>query len=316
MSVKRIERASNDVMNVVYDVMDRWHTELGKAEVGISVLMVHPPENAEGEPTGAPAIKLHGAACYAKIKRLSAEDRIMAIGAGVVVDARMEIDAFRWGQLSKKQRDALIDHELTHLYIREDTNGQVMLHDDGRPKLFMMPDDWQITGFERVTRRHGMDAIEFVTLRKVVEETLGELGGQLSFDFMDTPKVKAMKQDAKRATSGAPDLKAFDRAEEKDARSLRLPSQNFVDSVQRDTGLESVTLSSGDKSVTSRGGAKKKTTRKKTKKPVKKTKSTRATHRDRFVIGRASGIETLRELTGGKRTEFKKPSRRQAASSG
>lgn len=54
-------------------------------------------------------------------------------------DAVVLINQHVWDDLSDKQREALVDHELSHLQPRTDADGDIQSHPDGRPILVTAP---------------------------------------------------------------------------------------------------------------------------------------------------------------------------------
>lgn len=100
-----------------------------------------------------------------------------------VADAQIIVDRVGWLALSQRQRDALIDHELTHLVVKTDeeegAKDPVPLFDVlGRPKLLMRKHDHQFGWFDEVAQRHGQASAEVRQARVLMEST-----GQLYFDF-------------------------------------------------------------------------------------------------------------------------------------
>jgi hypothetical protein len=70
------------------------------------------------------------------------------------VDAIIEIAKDIWDEATDEFKDALMDHELSHIMIRLDDDGQPMMDDKtGRVKITMRPHD--IEEFEDVLERHG-----------------------------------------------------------------------------------------------------------------------------------------------------------------
>lgn len=161
------ERAKWDVMELMTDVKERWHGDLVKAEVEITVLMA---SNEDGA-----AVKLHGYPCYATIKINSLKDRVEGKG-----DATITIDAREWKDLPDAERTALIDHELEHLELVMEKGSQTVwkVDDHGRPKLKMKLHDWQLGGFESIAARHREHALEVQHFREVADAQQ-----QLLFDF-------------------------------------------------------------------------------------------------------------------------------------
>ena len=172
------EKADPDVMSVLDSVMRQYHEELDKAGVRVGVVMVTAPK-------GEVAIACHGHGAAAKIKRVGHAERVHA-----QIDALLQIDGYVWEELGDGPRRALLDHELTHLIVA--TKGEaVVVHADGRPKLVMRPDDWLLTGFADVVRRHKSNSLEARALR-----VLHDVHGQQLFEFLRPTEMK-MKQTPK-----------------------------------------------------------------------------------------------------------------------
>jgi hypothetical protein len=165
-------------IGVLVTAMDQWHKELIAEEINVVLLMV---ESATGH-----AITHAGHPVAAKVCIVSVRDHVYT-GA----DAIIEIDAAHWADLTPKQALALIDHELTHLEIQRGAHGEghTKRWDDGRAKLGARPDDWYLTGFAEVIKRHGDDAIEATALAS----TIHELSKQQVFNFMREAPAKAGK---------------------------------------------------------------------------------------------------------------------------
>ncbi|MCE5230493.1 hypothetical protein LLG95_12990, partial [bacterium] len=163
--MKTVERASKDVTALLNKALREWHQDLKDAEVKIGVVMVTCEDG--------PAITDNGAPAIAKVRRLNERDRLL-----MDLDATIEIDAAWWDESEEERRIALLDHELTHLEVDGSKSAGFKRHADGRPKLAMQPDDWQISGFYEVVERHGASAPDAIAIRKVVES------GQLTFPFM------------------------------------------------------------------------------------------------------------------------------------
>lgn len=159
----------HDATGLLGSVMKQHHTELHKAGVLVGILLA----NAADE--GTPAIKHAGYPATAKIKIVPLKDRLTKN-----FDAELLIDEKEWDSLSDESKTALIDHELCHLSVVLGKNRKAKRDDIGRPKLKLVPGDWNVgDGFEAVVRRHGQDALEYQSVRKAhvwVQKTLFEAG--------------------------------------------------------------------------------------------------------------------------------------------
>lgn len=96
-----------------------------------------------------------------------------------MADASIVVDRSSWLALSQRQRDALIDHELTHLMrsLNDDT-GAFEFDSLDRPKLNMRRHDRQFGWFDQIAQRHGQASYEVKQARMLMEQS-----GQLYFDF-------------------------------------------------------------------------------------------------------------------------------------
>ena len=88
-----------------------------------------------------------------------------------MADASIVIDRAGWLALSQLQREALVDHELTHLTRKVDKEtGELLVDALDRPKLVMRRHDHQIGFFCDVAARHGEAAPEVRLANSLVSE--------------------------------------------------------------------------------------------------------------------------------------------------
>lgn len=142
------------VGEVVNRMIERYHGGLRDAGISIDILEARPRADDNGD-SEAYALKLHGYPCQATIKVVSYKDRVLG-GA----DALLTIDGDAWETLSDDERDALVDHELEHLELKTDRDGNVLRDDIDRPKLRIRLHDHQYGWFDSVARRHGKASLE------------------------------------------------------------------------------------------------------------------------------------------------------------
>lgn len=121
-----------------------------------------------------PVLKHQGYPAGAVVRITPVKDRALGMA-----DATIVIDRAGWLALSGRQRDALIDHELTHLARKIDKEtGEVVFDVLERPKLQMRKHDHQFGWFDEVAQRHGQASAEVRQARRLMESS-----GQLYFDF-------------------------------------------------------------------------------------------------------------------------------------
>lgn len=145
---KSITVANDATHDFIYAVMKSHHPELLDAGVSVTALMVLAARDKNGDAKG-PAIKFHGYPAVATIKITNNEDRVAGL-----TDCVINIDSDRWDELSKREREALISHELTHL----EYTGK--MDNNGRPKLKLRLHDVQIGVFLENIKEFGDDSLD------------------------------------------------------------------------------------------------------------------------------------------------------------
>jgi hypothetical protein len=159
--VTTYQMAESDVTEMLQNVMVAFHPELVEADTKVGCLMA---ENPDGDP-----VKHGGYPALAAIKVVTLRDRVSK-----GYDAEMVIDRHEWDQMTDEHREALLDHELSHLVRvpntkdeREDGELDWKVDDLGRPKLKLRPGDWSAgDGFKAVVARHGRFAAEYLNIQK------------------------------------------------------------------------------------------------------------------------------------------------------
>ncbi|MHC4714463.1 MAG: putative metallopeptidase [Planctomycetota bacterium] len=169
-------RAAAPMDRLVREVMHKHHKHLESEKIKIGTVFV---ETDADETSGAapPALTDRGMPCLAKIRLAPTRDRILH-----GCDAVLEIDSQEYDPLDSKVQWALIDHELTHLRLKTNKEGEYVRDGYGRAKLELRPHDWEVSGFTRVVQRYGRNAVEALNFRRVQRDH--QIGGQGVFDFM------------------------------------------------------------------------------------------------------------------------------------
>lgn len=146
------------------------HQYLGP--VTVSSLFVYDAE------TGDSVLKHQGYPASAVCKINSLKDRAQGMA-----DATIIVDRAAWLLCSAAERNAIIDHELTHLFpVIDDDTGDMMFDAIDRPKLEMRRHDHQFGWFDEVAQRHGPASVEVRQAQRLMESSK-----QLYFDFGPTP---------------------------------------------------------------------------------------------------------------------------------
>lgn len=160
------------------------HAELDG--VTVSALFVFDTEATE------PVLKHQGYPAAAVVRITPIRDRAQGLtDAGIVVDRSV------WMTLSQPQRDALIDHELTHLTrVLDKDTGSPTCDVLDRPKLAMRRHDHQFGWFDEVAQRHGEASAEVRQAKRLMDSS-----AQLYFDFsrpVGSPVGKRPKSNPQR----------------------------------------------------------------------------------------------------------------------
>lgn len=174
------DHADTATLALARGVMKQYHPELADVELTFNVLLATPGKNENGEPIG-PALKHHGWPALAIVKLNSYQDRVEG-----KPDITIKIDADWWKEHSEPEQRALLDHELMHVKVRIDDDGNALADDCGRPKLTMRPHDWEFSGFRIVAERHRDHSQELQQAQALVDQY-----GQLLFPWMDSAGTPA-----------------------------------------------------------------------------------------------------------------------------
>lgn len=176
--------AAPDASSAIEKIQAKHHDDL--KDVTVSALFVFDLEST------LPVLKHQGYPAGAVVRITPLKDRALGIS-----DATIVIDRAGWLALSQRQRDALVDHELTHLARKVDKDtGEMVCDALDRPVLKMRKHDHQYGWFDEVASRHGEASPEVRQARRLMEYS-----GQLYFDFERlTPAVAAK---GRKASEGA-----------------------------------------------------------------------------------------------------------------
>ena len=155
----KIYEYSEQITEAATRAMQAYHPDLFSAGVTIKCTLV---SKLGTEEQLIPCLKHHGAFAAATIRLVRGSER-------VYVDhlAEILVDKCQWEDTDELGQVALLDHELNHLVLVKTKQGLTATDDAGRPKLRMRPDDWTLTGFLAVVRRHGTNAVEVDALTRV-----------------------------------------------------------------------------------------------------------------------------------------------------
>lgn len=174
------QRAPEHVTNRVMWLMEQYHAELFEFGVSVDVLCAYAdPEKDE------PAVKLAGYRCLAKVRSVSYKDRVKGCAdAEIIIDGD---ELFGW---TERELDAILDHELTHLEINRDSEGNAKTDDLGRPRFKLRKHDIHFGWFDSIADRYGKDSQEVKQAHTLIEDWEFCQLYLPGFDAKDMGKIK------------------------------------------------------------------------------------------------------------------------------
>jgi len=164
MAGKIYIRATDAERAVLQRVMTTYHPALLQANIKVAMTMAR---KFDGNEQPVHCVKFAGANAAAITRTIPLRRRVYDEH-----DAEIEVDGLTWDELSEAQREALLDHELNHIRASVGDDNAVRLDDMGRPKVNLVPDDFTLTGFYAIGRRHGRTALEWRSVSHVHAELL------------------------------------------------------------------------------------------------------------------------------------------------
>lgn len=145
-----------------------------EAKVKIDFLFAFAEVGEDGESKGHALMK-HGVRALGICRKLGIKDRVMGRG-----DAEIAIDGDWWKDATNARRRALLDHEMHHLEVKEDDDGNVLRDDLKRPKLKLRKHDVEVGWFALVAGRHGSNSLEIEQAKQMMDSY-----GQLFWPCID-----------------------------------------------------------------------------------------------------------------------------------
>lgn len=176
--------ADQEVKDLVNQLLSEYYQEFSAIGVRIDFLFAYGPKDEEDKLVGT-AITVGGYPANGQCRILGLLDR--TVGRG---DAEIILDGDSWPKLETECKKALIDHELFHIVIKRNSDGDVMKDSLDRPRLKLRKHDRQFGWFEVIAKRHGEASAEVEQAHQLVEQA-----GQVFFPFIvkSLPKQRKVK---------------------------------------------------------------------------------------------------------------------------
>ena len=170
------EKCPKSVENLAAEILCEYedHKPLLDARVTVDYVFARCDKDEDGNPVEhAVAIKHHGVRALAVTRKTSLKQR--ALGNA---DAEITIDWDWWEEAGPAEQKALLDHELHHLEIKTNEDGDCK-DDLGRPLLKLRPHDADYGWFKIIAERHGANSQEVRQAR-----LLWDMHNQAFFPFL------------------------------------------------------------------------------------------------------------------------------------
>jgi hypothetical protein len=142
------DQATPEIISLINETINKYHPELVEAQVTIEAVMAF-------DDKGGYPVKANGYPALACIRINSLKNRVKGFA-----DAEITIDKNAYDALNNPQKIALLDHELYHLLVVRDKEGNIKTDDANRSKLRLKKHDYQMGWFKEIAARHGENSPE------------------------------------------------------------------------------------------------------------------------------------------------------------
>lgn len=167
------KKPDKEHLDVLKRAQTKFHKRLAQYGITVSLLVARAEIDDETGETKGPALKHRGLPALGVTRAIPVKLR-----AHGLADAEITIDGDEWKGLTNAERLAIMDHELTHIEPKFDSDGNLKLDTCGRPKIEMRHHDYEFGWFTEVAGRHREASQEVQQARKIIDRD-----GQLYFDF-------------------------------------------------------------------------------------------------------------------------------------
>lgn len=198
---KIYENARVEDYEIMRMMIARFHDRLIDTDTRVQLTIVRKFNSQDEE---VPCLRFAGAQAAAVARPIAPRQKLH-----LQFDAEITLDGHVWDSLNIESKRALIDHELTHLEPMLDRRtSEPKKCDRGFQIIRCRRDDFLLTGFLEVVRRHGRAALEFnsvVGANAGVHQALEEFEASQQ-PATATPAAPAVEPSQAEAEAAASDL--------------------------------------------------------------------------------------------------------------
>lgn len=135
-----------------------------KVGVRIDLVFAYALKDANGDPKGC-ALKKNGVRAFGITRIIPVKDRAQGRG-----DVEIALDGDFWSFADPAKQTALLDHELYHIIVVTDNDGNIQYDSHSRPKIRMRQHDVDIGWFKDIAQRHGINSLEQIQAKMIMDK--------------------------------------------------------------------------------------------------------------------------------------------------
>lgn len=173
----RYEKATKELKEFATAILTEFatHKPVLDAKVNIEFLFAFGTRNDNDELV-SDAISKGGYRVLGLCRKTNEKERV----AGRA-DVEITIDHDHWEKADEAQQKALLDHELNHIEVVTDEDGQVIRDGAGRPKIRLRKHDVEVGWFKIIAERNTSFSLEVTQARAIFDQH-----GQAFFPWLAT----------------------------------------------------------------------------------------------------------------------------------
>jgi hypothetical protein len=160
---QKCEKAVAELASSLINKYDT-HKPLEQLKVKIDLVFAFADVDEKGRQLND-ALTKNGIKALGITRKIPIKDRVLGRG-----DAEIALDGDYWGNASEEEQAALLDHELHHVAVQTDKNGNAQFDDIGRPKIKLRKHDVEVGWFRIIAERHGIASQERQQAKAIMDK--------------------------------------------------------------------------------------------------------------------------------------------------
>ena len=175
------QKANKSVHQLAAQLIGRYpdHKPLEAVELKLDLVFAFADTDEDGRPLND-ALTKNGLKSLGVTRAVPLKDR--ALGRG---DAEIALDGDWWKTASGDEQAALLDHELHHISLKTDKNGNIKYDDLNRPLIKLRKHDFECGFFAVIADRHGSASQE----RKQAKAMMDKFGQYFLPEFCPPAQI-------------------------------------------------------------------------------------------------------------------------------